>query len=127
LTDAPSGRQLVEKAFVYMTTLSKECRKGLTNRFEQEDRGLQFGSIEPTLRKEVEAWFANRDRNITVKHESSSRGRPGEVLMTYSGMNKDAHFKFRIDAQFTLAGAGDNAPAYLKSLNVNVDKRDFTK
>ena len=127
MTDAPSGRQLVEKAFVYMTTLSKECRKGLTNRFEQEDRGLQFGSIEPTLRKEVEAWFANRDRNITVKHESSSLGRPGEVLMTYSGTNKDAHFKFRIDAQFTLAGAGDNAPAYLKSLNVNVDKRDFTK
>ena len=127
MTDAPSGRQLVEKAFVYMSTLSKECRKGLTNKFEQEDRGLPFGSVEPSLRKEVEAWFAGRDRNITVRHESSTRGRPGEILLTYSGANKDAHFKFRIDAQFTVAGAGDNAPAYLKSLNVNVDKRDFTK
>lgn len=110
-----------------MSTLSKECRKGLTNKFEQEDRGLPFGSVEPTLRKEVEAWFAGRDRNITVRHEGSSRGRPGEILLTYSGANKDAHFKFKIDAQFTLAGPGDNAPAYLKALNVNVDKRDFTK
>ena len=127
MTDAPSGRELVEKAFVYMTTLSRECRKSLTNKFEQENRGLPFGSIEPTLRKEVEAWFAARDRNITVKHERSERGRPGEILLTYSGANKDAHFKFRVDAQFTLAGAGESAPAYVKSLNVNVDKRDFTK
>jgi len=127
LTDAPSGRELVEKTFVYMTTLSRECRKGLTNKFEQEDRGLPFGSVEPTLRKEVEAWFAGRDRNITVKHESSDRGRLGEVLLTYSGATKDAHFKFRVNAQFTLGGAGESAPAYLKSLNVNVDKRDFTK
>ena len=127
MTDAPSGRELVEKAFVYMTTLSRECRKGLTNKFEQEDRGLPFGSVESTLRKEVEAWFVGRDRNITVKHERSDHGRPGEVLLTYSGANKDAHFKFRVDAQFTLAGAGESAPAYLKSLNVNVDKRDFTK
>jgi hypothetical protein len=127
LTDAPSGRELVEKTFVYMTTLSRECRKGLTNKFEQEDRGLPFGSVEPALRKEVEAWFAGRDRNITVKHESSDRGRPGEVLLTYSGATKDAHFKFRVNAQFSLAGAGESAPAYLKSLNVNVDKRDFTK
>jgi len=127
LTDAPSGRELVEKTFVYMTTLSRECRKGLTNKFEQEDRGLPFGSVEPTLRKEVEAWFGGRDRNIAVKHESSDRGRPGEILLTYSGATKDAHFKFRVGAQFTLAGAGESAPAYLKSLNVKVDKRDFTK
>ena len=127
MTDAPSGRELVEKAFVYMTTLSKECRKSLTNKFEQEDRGLPFESIEPTLRKEIDAWFTGRDRNITVKHEKSDRGRPGEILLTYSGSTKDAHFKFRVDAQFTLAGTGDSAPAYLKSLNVNVDKRDFTK
>lgn len=127
MTDTPSGRELVEKTFVYMTTLSKECRKGLTSKFGQEDRGLPFGSVESTLRKEVDAWFAGRDRNITVKHEKSDRGRPGEILLTYSGTTKDAHFKFRVDAQFTLAGAGDSAPAYLKSLNVNVDKRDFTK
>jgi hypothetical protein len=79
------------------------------------------------MRKEVEAWFAERDKNIIVRHEKSDKGRPGEILMTYAGTSKDAHFKFRVDAQFTLAGSSEKAPAYLKVLNVNVDKRDFTK
>lgn len=127
MTDAPSGRELVEKAFVYMTTLSRECRKSLTSKFEEEHKGMSFDSAEPTIRKEVEAWFAGRDRNITVKHERSDRGRPGELLITYAGSNKDAHFKFRVDAQFTTAGSAANAPAYLKAINVSVDKRDFTK
>jgi hypothetical protein len=127
LTDAPSGRELVEKAFVYLTNLSKECRKGLTSKFEQEHKGISLELVEPTIRKEVEAWFAERDKNITVRHEKSDRGRPGEVLLTYSGASKDAHFKFRVDAQFTLVGSSEKAPAYLKALNVNVDKRDFTK
>jgi hypothetical protein len=79
------------------------------------------------MRKEVEAWFAGRDKNINVKHEKSDKGRLGEILMTYAGTSKDAHFKFQVDAQFTLAGSSEKAPAYLKALNVNVDKRDFTK
>ena len=127
LTDAPSGKELVEKAFVYMTTLSRECRKGLTSKFEQEHKGMPFESVEPTMRKEIEAWFAGRDKNITVKHERSDQGRPGELLLLYSGASKDAHFKFRVDAQFTLAGSTASAPSYLKAINVNVDKRDFTK
>jgi hypothetical protein len=110
-----------------MTTISRECRKALTSKFEQEHKGIPFESVEPTIRKEVEGWFAGRDRNIVVKHERSDRGRPGEVLITYAGANKDAHFKFQVDAQFTVAGSSPNAPAYLKSINVNVDKREFTK
>ena len=127
VTDAPSGRELVEKTFVYMTTLSKECRKGLTSKFEQEHKGIHFDAAEPTLRKEVEAWFAARDRNITVKHERTDQGKPGEVILTYAGSSKDAHFKFRDAAQFTTAGSSAQAPAYLKAINVNVDKRDFIK
>jgi hypothetical protein len=127
LTDSPSGRQLVEKTFVYMTNLSRECRKALTSKFEQEYKGVPFESVEPTMRKEVETWFAGRDKNIGVKHEKSDKGRPGEILMTYAGASKDAHFKFRVDAQFTLADSSEKAPAYIKVLNVNVDKRDFTK
>ncbi|HUK28480.1 MAG TPA: hypothetical protein VLV31_08650 [Candidatus Acidoferrales bacterium] len=127
MTDAPTGRQLVEKAFVYMTTLSKECRKTLTTSFGQAHKGIPFDTVEPTMRKEVESWFSTRDHNITVKHEKSEKGRPGEISITYAGATKDAHFKFHIDAQFTLAGPTENAPSYLKLLNVNVDKRDFTK
>jgi lysine/ornithine N-monooxygenase len=127
MTDVKSGPELVEKAYIYMTNLSRECRKALTARFGQEYKGISFDTIEPTMRKEIEFWFAERDRNITIKHEKSSVGRPGEVLMTYTGTNKEAHFKFHIDGVFTLAGATSNSPSYVKNINITVDKRDFTR
>ncbi len=122
-----SGPELVEKAFVYMTNLSRECRKALTAKFAQAYKGISFDSIEPTMRKEIESWFAERDKNISVKHEKSISGKPGEVMMTYSGSNKDAHFKFHVDSAFSLAGGTPTSPAYLKNINITVDKRDFTR
>lgn len=127
MTDSPSGRELVEKTFVYMNTLGRECRKALTDKFGKEHKGLPFDSVEPTMRKEIESWFAGRDKNITIRHESSKSGRPGEISLAYTGENKGAHFKFQVDGQFTLAGTNPNAPSYVKSVNVYVDKRDFTK
>jgi hypothetical protein len=127
MTDAPSGRALVEKAFIYMTALTKECRKALTAQFEQAHKGLPFKSVESAMRKEIESWFAQRDKNIKIIHEKSGVGKPGEILITYSGATKDAHFKFHVNSYFTLTGSDANAPSYLKSVNVYVDKRDFTK
>jgi len=127
MTDTPSGRQLVEKAFVYMTSLAKECRKGVAASFEQHHKGLSFDQAEPTLRKEITSWFMERDRNLKVQHEKSATGRPGEIMMTYVGTSKDARFKFHVDSVFTLAGSAPTSPSYLKSMNVYVDKRDFTK
>lgn len=127
MTDAPSGRELVEKAFVYMTTLTKECRRALTVQFEQMHKGLSFDSVEPTMRKEIESWFTQRDKNIRITHEKSGVGKPSEILITYSGTTKDAHFKFHVDSLFTLVGSASNSPSYLKAVNVYVDKRDFKK
>jgi hypothetical protein len=127
MTDVKSGPELVEKAYVYMTGLSKECRKALNTRFGQAYKGIAFDSIEPAMRKEIESWFAERDRNVTIKHEKSTTGRPGEILMTYAGANKEAHFKFHVDGQFTLAGGTSNSPSYVKNINISVDKRDFTR
>lgn len=127
MTDVLSSRELVEKTFVYMTTLTKEIRKALTTSFAQTHKGVPFDSIEATMRKEIESWFAERDRNITVKHERSNTGRPGEILMTYSGFTKDAHFKFHVDSLFSMAGSSGSAASYLKTLNVDVDKREFTR
>ena len=127
MTDVKSGRELVEKAFGYMTNLTKECRKGLTARFEQTHKGIPFESVEPIMRTEIESWFSERDKNITVRHEKSSSGRPGEVLITFAGANKDAHFKFHVDSLFTISGPTSSAPSYLKTMNVYVDKREFSK
>jgi lysine/ornithine N-monooxygenase len=127
MTDTQSGKELVEKAFVYMTALTKECRKALTTQFAQVHKGLAFESVEPAMRKEIESWFMQRDKNIRIVHEKSASGKPGEILLTFSGSNKDAHFKFQVDSLFTLTGNDSNAPSYLKSVNMYVDKRDFTK
>ncbi len=127
LTDVSSGPELIDKAFSYMNSLTKECRKALTNRFEHAHRGISFDSVEPTIRKEVESWFAERDKKITIKHEKSGIGRPGQVLIVYSGATNYAQFKFYVDGLFTKASLADNSPSYLKTLNVYVDKRDFTR
>ena len=127
MTDVKSGPELVEKAYVYLTGLSKECRKVLNTKFGQTYKGVPFDAVELTMRKEIESWFAGRDKNITIKHEESTTGRLGEILMTYAGANKEAHFKFHVDGLFTLAGASSNAPSYVKNINISVDKRDFTR
>jgi len=127
MTDVKSGPELVEKAFAYMTNLSRECRKALNAKFGQAYKGVTFDSIEPAMRKEIESWFAERDKNISIKHEKSSSGKPGEIMITYAAANKDAHFKFHVDGVFTLTGGTSSSPAYLKNINVSVDKREFTR
>jgi len=94
-------------------------------KFEREHKGIPRGSIESAVRKEVESWFATRDRNIKLDFTNTTIGKPGEVRVTYSGTNKDTYFKIHVDSLFTIVEPSDKA--YFKSLNLNVDKREFTK
>jgi hypothetical protein len=127
LTDKLTSPELVEKAFGYISVLTKECRKALTIKFEREHKGIPFNSVEAIIRKEVEAYFTTRDRNVKLSYTNSSVVRPGEILVTYSGATKDAHFKMYVNGLFTLGSSSNVASSYLKSLNLNVDKRDFTR
>lgn len=78
MTDVKSGPELVEKAFVYMTNISRECRKILTAKFGQTYRGMPFESIEPAMRKEIESWFGELTRtspSSTRRPTLGNRGR----------------------------------------------------
>lgn len=127
MTDKHASSELVEKTFVYITALTREARKSLTMKFEREHRGIPFDSVEAVMRREVESWFTMRDRNVKLSYTKSVIGRSGEILVIYSGTTKDAHFKIQVDGLFTLVGSSSNAPSYLKTLNLQVDKRDFTR
>ena len=127
MTDKLTGSELVEKTFIYITALTRECRKALTVKFEREHKGIPFDSIEAVTRREVESWFAMRDRNVKLSYTKSMTGRPGEILVIYSGATKDARFKIHLSGLFTLVGSSSEASSYLKSLNLHVDKRDFTR
>jgi hypothetical protein len=129
LTDKLTGPRLVEKTFVYMGGLVKDCRAAVTSKFMRENRGLPFDSVEAVLKREIESWFATRDKNMQMSLSKSEIGRPGEVLITYSGATKDAHFKVYVNGLFTLVDSpGKTSPSsYMKSLSLSVDKRDFTR
>jgi len=128
LTDKLTGHKLVEKTFAYITSLAKEGRKPLTTRFERDNRGIPFDTIEAVVTKEIESWFANRDRNLQIRLEKSIKGKTGEIFQTYTGATKDARFKIHADALFTLTDQSNQAsPSYLKNLNLYADERDFTK
>ena len=127
MTDKFTSSKLVEKTFVYISSLTGECRKGLIMKFEREHKGMPFDSIEVIMRKEIESWFAIRDRNVKLNFTNTMVGRPGEILVTYSGSTKNAHFKIHFNSLFTIVISSGKALSYIKSLNVNVDKREFTK
>ena len=96
-------------------------------RFESKHKGIPFNSVDATMRREIETWFAMRDKNVKVSYVKSMIGTSGEILSTYLGTTKDAHFNIQVTGLFTLAGSSSDASSYLKSLNLNVDKRDFMK
>ena len=127
MTDKLTGSELVEKTFVYITGLARECRKALTMKFEREYKGMPFDSVEAVMRRELESWFTMRDRNVKLSYTKSVIGKPGEILFIYSGATKDAHFKIHINGLFTLVGSSSKASSYLRSLNLHIDKRDFTR
>ena len=127
MTDKLTGSELVEKTFAYVTILTRECRKALTTSFEHERKGISIDSLETVMRQEIESWFAMRDRNINLSHVKTTSGRQGEILFVYSGETKDTHFKIYVDSLFTVVSSSGKTSAYLKSLNVRADKRDFMK
>lgn len=127
MTDKLKSSERVEKTFVYISALTKECRKALTTKFEREHKGLPFDSLESVMRREVESWFNVRDRNIELNHDESMVGKPGELFVTYLGSTKETCFKIHINGLFTLAGSSSKSPSYLKRLNLSVDKREFNK
>lgn len=127
MTDKLKVAKRVEKAFVYISGLTKECRKFLTTTFERDYKGLPFDAVEPTIRKEVDSWFSIRDRHIEVHHDASVLGKRGELFITYLGSTKEMGFKMHITSVFTVAGSSRKSPTYLKSLNLSVNKKDFEK
>ena len=127
MTDKLISSVLVEKAFVYITSLTRECRKALVIKFESKYKGIPFDSVDAVLRREVESWFTKRDKNVKLSYIKSVVRASGEILVTYSGVTKNDQFNIQVNGIFTLADSSANASSYLKNLNFNVDKRDFMK
>ena len=69
-------------------------------KFESKHKGIPYNSVEAIMRREVETWFAKRDKNVTVNYSKSIIGTSGEILSTYLGTIKDTHFNIQVTGLF---------------------------
>jgi hypothetical protein len=126
MTDVMTGKEIVQKAFAYVDTISKESRKALTTEFNQKYKGTKFSMTSGILRQSMLDWFTRRDKNVRLSHEETNDSKLGEVRMTFQGETKRVRFKVHLNAAFSMNGDTTESPCYLKTLNVFVDPREFS-
>ncbi len=126
MTDVQTGKEVVQKTVAYLESVSKESRKALTGEFNQEHKGIAFSAVSPLLRDSLLDWFSRRDKNLKITHETTTKGRMGEVRMVFQGETKKVRFKVHLHATFIVNGQSEESPSFLKELNVYVDPREFS-
>ena len=126
LTDTQTGKEVVQKTVTYLESVSKESRKALTSEFSQDHKGIALSAVSPLLRQSLVDWFSRRDQNLKITHESTSKGRLGEVRMVFQGETKKVRFKVHLHATFTVNGQSEESPSFLREVNVFVDPREFS-
>lgn len=126
MTDIQTGKEVMQKTVTYLESVSKESRKALTSEFNQDHKGVALSTIGPLLRQSLLDWFSRRDQNLKITHESTSKGRLGEVRMVFQGETKKVRFKVHLHATFTVNGQSEESPSFLREVNVFVDPREFS-
>ncbi len=126
MTDVQTGKEVVQKTVAYLESVSKESRKALTGEFNQEHKGIAFSAVSPLLRDSLLDWFSRRDKNLKITHETTTKGRMGEVRMVFQGETRKVRFKVHLHATFIVNGQSEESPSFLKELNVSVDPREFS-
>jgi lysine/ornithine N-monooxygenase len=125
MTDAPTGKEDVQRILDYAENVAKESRKALTQEFNQKHKGIAFETVPKVLQDSLLAWFKRRDSNLKMTFERTDSAKVGEVRSVFVGESKKVRFKLHADAVFTVAGQAPQSPSYLKELNVTVDRRAF--
>ncbi len=126
MTDIQTGKEVVQKTVTYLENVSKESRKALTSEFNQDHKGVAMSAVSPLLRQSLLDWFSRRDQNLKITHESTSKGRLGEVRMVFQGETKKVRFKVHLHATFAVNGQSEDSPSFLREVNVFVDPREFS-
>ena len=124
MTDAPTAKALVEKTYVYVDKLTKECRKDIMGDLSKL-RPVNVNELARAVSNAMLDWFERRDRYIHIMFDPRmvrDTPEPG-IMMTFSGENKGTTFKFTSHITYYMAGN----VCYTKNININVDKRDFNK
>ncbi len=126
MTDAPKGKEVLQKTITYIENVSKESRKALMEEFSQKYKGIALNAASDTLRQSVLGWFPRRDPMLKIFHEKTNQGKPGDVRMDFRGETKTVQFKVHLHATFAVNGSAPDSPSFLKEVNLSVDPREFS-
>ena len=124
LTDPVTVKEFIEKAYLYVDRLVKECRKDVMGDLSKE-RPTSANDLGRVVANAMLEWFGRRDRYLRIMFDPRTvldTPEPG-IRMSFTGESKDTFFKIHSHITYYMAG---NA-YYVKNLNLSVDKRDFTK
>lgn len=124
MTDALTAKELVEKTYLYLDKLTKECRKDIMGDLSKE-RPANANELARVVSNAMLEWFGRRDRYIRIMFDPRTirdTPEPG-IMMTFTGENKDVAFTFAAHVIYYIAGN----VCYTKNISINVDKRDFAK
>jgi hypothetical protein len=124
LTDQLTVKQLVEKTYLYLDRLTKECRRDIMEDLSKE-RPANANELARAVSNAMLEWFGRRDKYIRIMFDPRlvrDTPEPG-IMMTFTGENKDVAFKFTSHITYYMAGN----VCYTKNISINVDKRDFNK
>ena len=124
LTDQLKVKQLVEKTYLYLDRLTKECRRDIMEDLSKE-RPANANELARAVSNAMLEWFGRRDKYIRIMFDPRlvrDTPEPG-IMMTFTGENKDVAFKFTSHTTYYMAGN----VCYTKNISINVDKRDFNK
>ena len=124
MTDQLTAKHLVEKTYLYLDRLTKECRRDIMDDLSKE-RPANANELARVVSNAMLEWFGRRDRYIRIMFDPRmvrDTPEPG-IMMTFTGENKDTAFKFTSHITYYMAGN----VCYTKNISINVDKRDFNK
>lgn len=131
MTDPLSAKELVEKAYLYVDRVVKECRKTLVQQILAQKKPLSQNEIGPYLGRTIEEWFAKRDRLLNVKWDPKSvrLGIKNDVHMVFNGRNRDAVFTINCDAEYVQVEDPNTGQKrlYLKAVNITAERSNFRR
>lgn len=131
MTDPLSAKELVEKTYMYVDRVVKECRKNLLPQILSQKKPLKESEIGAYLGRTLEEWFAKRDKllNIRWQQQSVKLGSKNDIHLTLEGRNRDAVFTLNCDAEYlpiTDPHTGEKK-FYLKSVNITAERSNFRR
>jgi endo-beta-N-acetylglucosaminidase D len=128
LTDPLSAKELVEKTYLYVDRVAKECKKTLLTKITTEKKALSKNELSSFVGSEIEKWFAQRDKSLNIKWDRSSfvLDPKNRFHLVFRGANKDAKFELSCDGE-VFADPFNPERVFIKSLDLKAERTKFQR